>query len=414
MPESPHRVCMVLDLFYPLRDGLGLQALQLSRELTARGVEVTILTRRIDPATPVDETLDGIRIHRVWPHGSRSNLKSMLEILPMAWYLITRRQSFDIIHVQDVRSIFISGLLARWITRKPLVVKVPTQGDILRQVTESTELTWFSKALRKFLLPNTLWRRLLRQAHGWIATTDAIMAELGDCGVGHIAHQIPNGIDTARFHPVSADEKIALRKRLGLPVDHKIVISHGRLDPRKGLHHVLDTMGDLRAQFPNVTLFFPGDVSDVDHDYKVRLDTIVKDRGLQDVVHMPGPVANVDEYLQASDIFVMISEREGLSNAMLEAMASGLSIISSNIGGLSQLIIHETSGLIIPLGDGNALRQQLGRYLTDDSLASDMGAGALAAIEENFTSHRVAEQYLDLYDKLIGDAPRAVAQDQIS
>lgn len=405
---------MVLDLFYPLRDGLGLQALQLSRELTARGVEVTILTRRIDPATPVDESLDGIHIHRVWPHGSRSNLKSMLEILPMAWFLITRRKSFDIIHVQDVRSIFISGLLARWLTRKPLIVKVPTQGDVLRQVTESTELTRFSKALRKFLLPNAIWRRLLRQAQGWIATTDAIMDELNECGVGDIARQIPNGIDTSRFHPVSADDKIVLRKRLGLPLDHKIIISHGRLDPRKGLDHVIQAISDLNARFPNVTLFFPGDVSDVDLDYKIRLEALVKERGLMDVVHMPGPVANVEEYLQASDMFVMISEREGLSNAMLEAMASGLSIIASNIGGLSQLITHETSGLVVQPGDVNALREQLSRYLSDESFANDMGAGALAAIEESFTSRRVAEQYLDLYDDLIGDPPRAAAQAQRS
>ena len=414
MPERPHRVCMVLDLFYPLRDGLGLQALQLSRELTTRGVEVTILTRRIDPATAVDETLDGIRIHRVWPHGSRSNLKSMLEILPMARHLISNRRNFDIIHVQDVRSIFISGLLARWITRKPLIVKVPTQGDVLRQVTESTELTWFSKALRKLLLPNAIWRPLLRQAQGWIATTDAIMHELTECGVSHIAHQIPNGIDTARFHPASPDEKLELRKRLGLPVDHKIIISHGRLDPRKGLHHVIEAMGDLRAQNPNVTLFFPGDVSDVDREYKVRLETLVRERGLQGVVHMPGPVANVQEYLQASDIFVMISEREGLSNAMLEAMASGLSIIASNIGGLSQLIQHEQSGLVVPPGEVDALRDQLERYLTDDALASRMGAGALAAIEENYTSRRVAEQYLALYDNLVGEVRRATPQAQNS
>ncbi len=399
MSNEP-RVVMVIDLFYPIPDGLGMQCLRLSRQLIKRGANVSILARHIDPETATHEILPGdLPIYRIGPHGPRTNRRSVQEILPFTWWLFRHRNEFDIFHVHDVRSLFIVGLLAKWSARKPLIVKVPTQGDVIRVPAKSTELTTFSRLLRKILLPPSLWYWLTKRANEWIATTQAIEDELTSVGLGHKTNRIPNGIDTEFFHPAAADEKMALREKLGLPTDATIIVSHGRLDPRKRSDVLLKALAQVRKKHPNIYLVQPGDVTEA-LDYKTKLEGIIAEHGLGEIVNFPGAVHNAEEYLRAADIYVLLSEGEGLSNAVLEAMSTGLAIIVSNIGGLNELILDGERGFLCHPEDVDKLTEHLCAYIENPARGREMGAAARAALAP-YSLDGVAESYMDLYAKLL-------------
>jgi glycosyltransferase involved in cell wall biosynthesis len=123
---------------------------------------------------------------------------------------------------------------------------------------------------------------------------------------------------------------------------------------------------------------------------------------IADNVHFIGQVANVDEFYQLSDIFVLPSYAEGMPNALLEAMACGLPVIASRIGGVVDVVEEGKTGILFESGNVAELSSALKRLLEDGALRRKLGAEARKTIIEKFSIDKVVYEYIGLYKKLLG------------
>ncbi len=208
---------------------------------------------------------------------------------------------------------------------------------------------------------------------------------------------VGNGIDTERFQPVPRD---AARARFGLPDSARVLISVGGLVERKGMHRVIDVMPALVKHHPDLHYLIVGGTSP-EGDNRAELTAQVEQLGLADRVHFLGALPS-DELkwpLSASDVFVLATRNEGWANVFLEAMACGLPVVSTDVGGNAEVVCRDELGIIVPFGDSLALQQALDSALNKNWDHSTI----LDYARDNHWDKRVA-QLLRAYENLIDHA----------
>jgi len=173
--------------------------------------------------------------------------------------------------------------------------------------------------------------------------------------------RIGNGVDTKKFHPVDKQEA---RQQLELPEDAKVLISVGGLVDRKGFHRVIDVLPALVKQYPNLIYLIVGGPSP-EGNISERLQQQVKDLDLVEHVRFLGslPSDQLKTPLSASDVFVLATANEGWANVFLEAMACGLPVITTDVGGNAEVVNDEALGAIVTFGDRQALQEALSAAL---------------------------------------------------
>lgn len=172
---------------------------------------------------------------------------------------------------------------------------------------------------------------------------------------------IGNGVDIERFKPV--DRQVA-RAALNIGPHVKVMISVGGLVPRKGFHRVIEVMPELRITYPDLKFFIVGGPSPEGNN-RSELERQVDALGLRNCVTFFGPVKpdQLPALLSAADVFVLATSNEGWANVFLEAMACGLPVVTTDVGGNREVVIDDTLGFITPLGDRNALSNAISRAL---------------------------------------------------
>jgi len=206
---------------------------------------------------------------------------------------------------------------------------------------------------------------------------------------------IPNGVDTNIFSPATVNEKIELRKILGLPVEGKIAVFSGRFEEGKGIEVLLTVWPRLQADLKgeNITLVLLGSGS-LEEEFK-------KQFGCNDSIRFEGWKTNTADYLRAGDIFILPSFGEGLPNSLLEAMSCGMTCIATKIGGISEIIQDGENGLLIEAGNAEMTLSILKEAVLRNKEYLRLGLNARAYIEKNMSIGKVADLYLELYSKLI-------------
>lgn len=205
-------------------------------------------------------------------------------------------------------------------------------------------------------------RERVRKALDAAARVFAVSQSLKDIAVstGATAAKIVvvgNGVDTARFEPVSRHEA---RAALGLPQDARVLISVGGLVERKGFHRVIECLPALRARISGLHYLIVGGPS-VEGDWTGRLRNQVAELGLSDCVHFLGnvPPDQLKGPLSAADVFVLATSNEGWANVFLEAMACGLPVVTTDVGGNAEVVSRPEIGIIVPFGDRDALAKAI-------------------------------------------------------
>lgn len=203
--------------------------------------------------------------------------------------------------------------------------------------------------------------------------------------------RICNGVDERRFVPLL--EAIPAPSGRERPL---VVGTVGRMDEVKGHRTLIEAIALLLHDAPTrrstlrVSLCGDGPT----------LPSIAADieaRGLRDVVDLLGERADVPDVMQALDIFVLPSLAEGISNTILEAMATGLPVVATAVGGNSELVRNGLTGYLVPAGDAQALASAMLRYLDDAALRRAHGDSARAEIEQSFSLSEMVERYRVLY-----------------
>lgn len=207
---------------------------------------------------------------------------------------------------------------------------------------------------------------------------------------------IPNGIDTNRFTPAGSPK--ILRELLPRGFNGKVILSVGRLAPEKDHANLLKALARLKNNGTDAFhLILVGDGEE-----KQRLQDRIGKDGLAGRVTLAGMRTDVDLLLPGANLFILSSKTEGLPMALLEAMACGLPVISTDVGGVSEVIDHGRTGLLVPSSDPAALAAQIGSILGNRQFATRLGLAARQIVEKNFSQNKMLDQYSTLYLNLIG------------
>lgn len=168
---------------------------------------------------------------------------------------------------------------------------------------------------------------------------------------------VGNGVDLTRFY---AEDRGVARARLNLPQQVPILISVGGLVERKGFHRVIECLPRLLGRYPELHYLIVGGPSP-EGDISTELRRQVSDLGLQDRVRFLGPLppAELRWPLSAADAFVLATRNEGWANVFLEAMACGLPVVTTDVGGNAEVICRPDLGIIVPFGESAALAAAL-------------------------------------------------------
>jgi len=207
---------------------------------------------------------------------------------------------------------------------------------------------------------------------------------------------VPNGIAPARTLARSEIDRI--RSGLGIPPDAVAITSAGRLAPGKGLPQLIDAFAKLvRVRHEELRLVLPG-TGPIEQLLRARVSAF----GIDGLVCFPGFRDDVRDIVAASDIVALPSEREGLSLALLEAMAAGIPIVASQIGSNREVTLDGECARLVPPADSAALEREIGRLLDAPESARDLGHAAVRRFMDAYCEERMLSEYLGLYHDLLG------------
>jgi glycosyltransferase involved in cell wall biosynthesis len=232
-----------------------------------------------------------------------------------------------------------------------------------------------------YLLPLAL------KSDQFVATSQTIARELMSVGVpADRITQLPNGVE---IDSIPAKCNYALNNPI-----HLIFV--GRLHEQKALDVLLMAFQKLCACHPNLRLQLLGD-----GPLRETLKGLAEQLGIAGQVDFFGSTEQVFEYLQKADIFILPSRAEGLSNALLEAMACGLPVITSNIPANAAVIEHERNGLLFTVEDPASLADGVNSLIDSTDLRERLGKNARQTVEKQYGLDFIAERYIALYQEML-------------
>jgi sugar transferase (PEP-CTERM/EpsH1 system associated) len=199
---------------------------------------------------------------------------------------------------------------------------------------------------------------------------------------------IQNGVDLTRFQTIARADA---RRVLGLPSDGCLIGTVGRLVPVKDQANLLEALAILRASGLQFTAVIAGD-----GPLRDDLDALAAARGLTGSVRFLGHRTDVERVYAALDVFALTSKSEGMSNTILEAMASGLPVVATHVGGAAELV-DDSTGRLVPAEDAAALAGALRELAADAELRQRMGSAGRDKAERRFGVPRMVHEYHALY-----------------
>ena len=212
-------------------------------------------------------------------------------------------------------------------------------------------------------------------------------------------HQIYNGVDVQRFHPRQTGRNSCLPKEFS-SLDTFLIGTVGRLQTVKDQATLVRAFLTFRQLAPDVAdrvrLVLIGD-----GPVRIELEQIIHDAGVQSYVWMAGEREDIPELLRSLDLFVLPSAAEGISNTILEAMASGLPIVATDVGGNPELVREGMTGSLVPPKNPRAMAEAMARYVKDPGLVQRHGLAGQAVVESRFSMEAMINGYLAVYDSLL-------------
>ncbi|MEN6407510.1 MAG: glycosyltransferase [Thermoguttaceae bacterium] len=203
---------------------------------------------------------------------------------------------------------------------------------------------------------------------------------------------IPNGVDLDVF-PAKTPVDLAT---LNIAPGRRLVTFIGRLDPQKGVDWLLNTAKTWLSQRPDCDLLLVGEGS-----LRQKLEGVCRNLHLVDRVHFVGRRSDVPAILAASRLLVLPSRWEGMPNVVLEAMASGLPVVATQVEGVAELLGPQSDRQTVAYGDSQALTARIADFMSHPDMAAAIGQENRRRVEQNFTISRVVTAYEELWQGLV-------------
>lgn len=349
-----------LDYFPEVAGGAEHQARLQAEALVELGHDVTVVCPGLRRSR--DERIAGVKVRRL-PFIDHRPLRKLSYYLRLAPFLLRHAGRFDIVHVHLANAQADLIVLLCRVAGTPVYVKCAcggSAGEVARGNRHFAKVTrWYG----------------LQHAAAVQALSQEIEAEVESVGTdpSRIV-RIANGIDLNVFGPSGLDERREARDRLDLPHDKLIVLFIGRFVTYKGLDDLLTAWKGL--SLPSAALVLVGEPGDT------VLDRPIAPVQSSDTVIVRGWTTEVKSYLDAGDVYVHPTHGDGMSNALLEAMACGLPIVATRLGSTASLLENEGNALLVSPRSPAQLGSAIRRVATDARLRKALGASAMATARQ--------------------------------
>lgn len=206
---------------------------------------------------------------------------------------------------------------------------------------------------------------------------------------------IPNSVDPAPFRG-AVKGRAAVMSEFGWDVEDPLIVTVGRLVVAKDYPSLVEAVYFLKDEFPGVRCLIAGD-----GPCRGEIEEAVARSGVSGNFSLPGARNDIPDLLSACDVFVLSSVREGLPVSLLEAMASGCAIASTNVGGIPEAVKDGESALLVTPGEPRTLAGAIGRLLGGRELAVRLGENASRVIDERYSAAAVTREIEDIYTRLV-------------
>ena len=367
--------------------GTELMTYQLAKSMNSERFEseVCFLSSR----GPISEYFEksGIRV----THLELKSLPQKLFAAPMRLYHHLRKNRYDILQLYGLRANVLGRIVGRWAGCENIV------GGLRSLYPSDSQSVW------------TLWldRLTLPLARCYISNSRAAVDFLVSKGYPREKFKvIHNGIELERFQ--QASDPSFLKDRYG--VSHRdcpVITCVANLRAVKGHEYLIRALQELKRAKKEFICLLVGDGV-----LRGELEQLANDLGLREDLLFLGHQGReqIPGILASTDIFVLPSLWEGMPGAAMEAMAQGVPVVATDIGGTPEVVLDGITGYVVPIKDSAALAQKIGHLLEDAELRKEMGQNGRKRIEEEFSLRKMTEQYEAIYQELVTSAKQTSHQ----
>ena len=382
---SEMRIAMITRRFWPLVVGAEMVMANLASEFQRQGAKPILLTAQWDPTWPKQFTHRDVQVQRL-PNPEQRRWGTFVYMNALSRWLRTNRDSYDVAFVSMLKHSAYAAVTACRKQRHSVVLRVEGGG-------ETGDCHWHNIARFGGRI-----RRRCKLAQAVIAPSEATSDELVDAHFPpNRIHHIPNGVALAPKQR-SADAIAFARQTLAQNnrdftshADHQVSVYTGRLTRNKGLFELIDAWRIVVNQNPYCQLWLIGEGPD-----REALYDRIRELELIGHVLMPGAFDDVGDLLMAANTFILPSYMEGLSLSLLEAMASHVHVIASDIAGNRQLIDNDVHGRLVPVKEVAPLANAILSAQTTDN--SDMVQAAYQRVRREFSLESMARRHLQVFE----------------
>lgn len=383
-PKQSLNVLMISPQFKPIVGGYERACERLAVALVERGNAVTVCAEQRDKTWPQQEDMSGVEIRRWWCI-YKPKFHIITSLLSLTSFLLRNGRAFDVWHAHQYGMHAALAVALGKLLRRPVVLKLT-----------SSSYMGLANTLAVGRLPKLL-AALHRRMDAIVALTRETASEAAAFGIPvERIHVLGNGLDIQAYKPIGAEERRLKKQQLGLD-DSSIIIFVGRLSKEKNVSGLLHAWAMARPRIKGVwRLLVVGD-----GPLRSALEAEARALTLGNSAVFVGYQANIADWLAAANIFALSSDREGLSNTMLEAMATGLPVVMTHVSGADELVDKTGAGKVVSIGDMNAFSSALVGLANSDDLSREMGASGRRVVEERFAIEQVATAHQILYSTLL-------------
>ena len=390
MSEPRPRVLMVTGAYAPETSGASLQCRNLIRALRDRA-DFTVLTTSTDPALPWNSIVDDTQVRRVTVDPNSHSSKAFA-IERMASSFLELASGIDIVHLHGVSQKSMLVIALAKLLGKKIVIKLTSFGhDDPASIRAKGALTWAA----------------YRQADRFIGVTPRFAEGFDATGLDESRFVfIPNGVDLDRFKPSSVGVRAEFQNQLRIPTGDPVILFVGFFSPEKNPDVLFDAWLSLFERGVRSTLVLVGATRgpyyEIDAGIADRIKSKVAKRGLSESVVFVEAADNIEHYFRAADVFALPTAREGLPNVLLEAMASGVPPVITQLEGVTDWIVTSgVTGELVPAVDSEAFADAIEGLLASRERREAIGAAARAHVAEHFSLGATAQKTLEVYQELL-------------
>jgi glycosyltransferase involved in cell wall biosynthesis len=373
-PHRPLRVAFLVDGF--ALGGTELNAVRTAEAVDREAYDLTVLGMRRDGPLLTRYAAADIPVVDFWFRGLRHP-----DAVPMTFRLARwlRQHRVDVLHCHDKYSNMFGALAGR-MAGVPLVIASRRFQDFEG---------------RRFAVGNAYAFRL---AHRVLANSDGVARILADEGVDPAKIVVVrNFLDDVAFEAAPASARAAFRAELALPDDAIVIGCVARLDPIKDHESLITAFAEVRRHQPRAVLVLIGD-----GPHRAALEQHARTAGVADVVRFAGWRSNTVNLHRWFDVSTLASIAEGFPNVVIEAMAAGVPVVATDVGGVRDAVRDGETGLLVPSRDPAALAAALGRVVDDAALRARLARAGRALAESHYRREAVVPTVAALWETARG------------